>query len=212
MRESCSLSLEARAGCCLAPWQALGSDGPPLLAVTPLPRFDGRSLAFPPAETSRGGLTLHYWRPGALFPQVAVAALALALEKAETATTAFYCRPEGELRRALAQVHPGLPLVCQPELSKLGSGGDAELKTLIQDHDVSVVVIDNLGRLLPRIHWRSPSSRIEEAEREVLRQLRDLVSGLEQPTEVHLFYLQAGSMARQLLEDGLVDEIQEVRL
>lgn len=184
-----------------------------------LPRWDGRPLVFaqalPTRRRTRGSLTLRYWNDvGRPFREIALEALRLAQKRAQAEVVVLFCQPEGDVRlqRELERVDPSLSLICAPELSKLESGGADQIADLIREHRVSMVVVDNLGRLLPSIHWRSPRSRIEEAEREVLQGIRSVISGFGHPIEFVLFHLVNEDRARCLQEVGLVDEIEEVRL
>lgn len=191
---------------------------PEISLVTSLPRWDGRPLVFaqalPTRRRRRGGLTLRYWNDVRMgFRQVALEAFRLAQERAQEGVVVLFCQPRGDsrLQRELRQIEPDVPLVCIRKLSKLASGGAEEITGAVREHHASAVIIDNLERLLPRIHWASPRSRIEEAETEVLRGIRTVISGFDHATEAVLFYLMNEDRARRLLKEGLVDRIEEVR-
>ena len=184
-----------------------------------LPRWDGRPLVFaqalPTRRRTRRGLTLRYWNDvGRPFREIALEALRLARRRAQTAPVVLLCQPEGDtrLRRELGRVDPCLPLVYMAEVSRFDSGGADDLTRYVQDHHASVVVVDNLRRLMPRVHWKSPRSRFDATEREVLGGLRRVISGFDHEIEVVLFHHVARGKAEKLLAEGLVDEIEEVRL
>jgi hypothetical protein len=145
---------------------------------------------------------------------VVLSAFRLANVAAQVAVVAFYCQPQGDVRlqRELRRVDPSLPLICVSHVSKFAFGGADELAMLIREHHASVVVVDNLGRFMPRVQWNAPRSRTDETEREVLGELRRVISGLDHEIEVVLFHHVARGKAEKLLADGLVDEIEEVRL
>ncbi len=191
--------------------------------ATPLPRFDGRSVALqdvalpeprPVRMGTRGKLVLRYWKPGTPFRDVSLAALELALDRARESVVAFLCHPNGDarLQRSLRRVDPSLSLVSTSEISRLDSGGGRQLTSLIRKHHASVVVVDNLSKLMPRIHWLSPQSRFEEAERETLREIRSILPGFDRHIELVLFHFLDRDKAGMLLEEGLVDETQDLRL
>ena len=104
-----------------------------------------------------------------------------------------------------------MPLISASDVSRLGSGGREQLEGLIREHHASVVVVDKLERLMPRVHWKALRSRVEEAEQETLKEIRRLLPG-DRPAEAILFHCIRPERAEELLDQGFVDEALEVRL
>lgn len=187
--------------------------------VVALPRFDGRpaTLLEPrcTAPGRRNRLSLRYWRPGIPFRLVSQAAHALALERARRAATVLVCqwKVEGHLLEEPPCTQPGHPLIFKSEFPRMASGGAEYLTELIREHRASVAVVDNLKRMWPSMHWTSPGSRLLEADRQALQEIRRLLSDSDfgRSIEVDVFHLLGPERARQLLEEGLVDEIRELR-
>jgi len=170
----------------------------------------------PVPRPPRGKLALRYWETDVPARAVSRAAVALAVERARTESVAFFCQIGPQADALIRDTLRGLPPDVRPlfkfGLPPLASGGAEELTSPLRDRGVSVVVIDNLTGLLPRMQWRAPIRQYEAAEREVLRELRRLISGFDRPIEVVLFHLFSEDKARKLLEEGFVDEIEELRL
>ena len=162
-------------------------------------------------STGTKTLTLFYWQPGMPFRVAHRSAVSLALEKAREAPVILSCEPNEATRRRLREFDTDRPLICTTRIAPLDSGGAEQLIRLIREHQVSVLIIDKLRRLEPWMHWTTPGEELDRADREVLRGLRRLISAFDRPIEVVLFHLIDRDKAEQLLGEGLVDELGEVR-
>jgi hypothetical protein len=182
------------------------TDGP-----FPLPRFDGRPATMtelrPAPVAASCTITLRFWQREFCFRDVSRAAFHLAIERSKRLDVAFF----GQLS-TVSRIPHKEGAIRTYAASKLAAGGGDDLERAVRDEGASVVVVDNLRELMPRIHWTARPSQLAVADREILRELRRLVAGVGREVEVVLFHFVDQAGAERLLAEGFVDEIQELRL
>jgi hypothetical protein len=182
------------------------TDGP-----LPLPRFDGRPVTMielrPAPVLASCTITLRFWQREFCFRDVSRAAFDVALERSERSSVAFF----GQLS-TVSRIPHKEGSISTYAASRLHAVGADDLERAVRDQEASVVVVDNLRELMPRIHWTARPSQLAEADREILRELRRLTAGVGREVEVVLFHFVDPAGVERLLAEGFVDEIQELRL